>query len=66
MRVLEWLAAAAFVGVLVLLAGCTDNVRVRFESCQEAREAGAVLPLTAADPGWNARLDHDGNGLACE
>ena len=54
------------VAVAVLaVAGCTDNVRVQFKSCDEAREAGAPLPLTAADPGWNARLDPDHDGQAC-
>lgn len=62
---LEWLFSAAFVGALLLLAGCTDEAYVQFQSCEQAREAGAILPLTAADPGWNARLDTDGDGRAC-
>ncbi|MFI6681914.1 excalibur calcium-binding domain-containing protein [Kribbella sp. NPDC050470] len=64
--VLERLAAAAFVGILVLLAGCTDSVRVTFESCQEAEAAGVMLPLTPGDVGWNKALDDDGDGLGCE
>ena len=56
--------AAVAVAVLAM-AGCTDNVRVQFKSCDEAREAGAQLPLTVADVGWNARLDPDHDGQAC-
>jgi hypothetical protein len=62
---LEWAAAAFIVGVLVLsLAGCSNGTR--FQSCQEARDAGASLPLHQGDPGWNSKLDRDHNGLACE
>lgn len=64
--VLEWIVAAFMVGVLVAsLVSCTDNVRVTFESCQEAREAGAPLPLTPDSPGWNSKLDRDHDGQAC-
>jgi hypothetical protein len=64
--VLEYLAAAFMVGVLVAsLASCTNEARVQFQSCEEAAEAGASLPLTAADPGWNVHLDTDGDGRAC-
>lgn len=62
---LEWLFSAAFVGALLLLAGCTDEAYVQFQSCEQAREAGAPLPLTPDSPGWNAKLDRDKNGLAC-
>lgn len=44
--VLGWLFSAAFVGALLLLAGCTDEAYVQFQSCEQAREAGAPLPLT--------------------
>lgn len=64
--VLEWLAAAVVVGVLALcLASCTDNVRVEFVSCQEARDAGAPLPLAPGEVGWNPALDTDRDGQAC-
>jgi micrococcal nuclease len=37
-----------------------------FRSCAEARAAGVPLPLTPASPRWNARLDRDRDGKACE
>jgi len=62
--VLEWIAAAVMVGVLVAsLASCTNEHT--FQSCAEAAEAGASLPLTAADPGWNPKLDRNHDGVAC-
>lgn len=36
-----------------------------YASCDEARAAGAT-PLRPDDPGWNAQLDRDGDGVACE
>jgi uncharacterized membrane protein YraQ (UPF0718 family) len=60
---LEWIAAAFIVGVLVAsLAGCTNTP---FTSCTEAREAGAPLPLHQGDPGWNPALDTNSDGAAC-
>lgn len=50
--------------LLAVLAGCSDEPH-RFASCTEAQEAGAPLPLTADSPGWNPKLDRDGNGVAC-
>ncbi|MGQ7298325.1 GmrSD restriction endonuclease domain-containing protein [Quadrisphaera sp. KR29] len=35
-----------------------------YASCSAAREAGAG-PLRSGDPGWNPRLDRDGDGVAC-
>jgi len=65
--VLEWIAAAVMVAVLVAsLASCTNEARVTFESCAETAEAGAPLPLHQGDPGWNVHLDSDHDGLACE
>jgi hypothetical protein len=52
-------------GAWFLVAASDNSARVTFQSCEEAREAGAPLPLTAADPGWNANLDPDGDGAAC-
>lgn len=77
--VLEWLAAAFIVGVLALcLAGCTDDAVIPQEvvtrqhesvplytTCAHAREAGVPLPLTPDSPGWNPRLDRDGDKEAC-
>ncbi|MEU2619520.1 excalibur calcium-binding domain-containing protein [Streptomyces sp. NPDC007157] len=34
-------------------------------SCSAARAAG-VTPLYAGDPGYDAHLDQDGVGVACE
>jgi hypothetical protein len=36
-----------------------------FETCEQARQVGVVLPLTPADPGWNPALDVDRDGQAC-
>jgi len=36
-----------------------------FPDCTAARAAGAA-PLHSGDPGWNAALDRDGDGTACE
>jgi hypothetical protein len=60
-------AAAAILAVIGLIAmsGCSDESYVQFQSCRQAREVGAPLPLHRGDPGWNARLDPDGNGVAC-
>lgn len=37
-----------------------------YASCKAAREAGAKTPLRQGDPGYNAQLDKDGDGVACE
>jgi hypothetical protein len=47
-----------------LLVAFSDNTHP-FQSCTEASEAGASLPLHVGDPGWNATLDTDHNGSAC-
>ena len=63
---LEWIAAAVMVGVLVAsLASCTNEYDTTFDSCAEAAEAGAPLPLLQGDPGWNVHLDTDKNGVIC-
>jgi hypothetical protein len=36
-----------------------------YASCAAARDAGAA-PLLAGDPGYRAKLDRDGDGVACE
>lgn len=43
----------------------TSSVGAGFASCAAARAAGAAL-LRRGDPGYDARLDRDGDGLACE
>lgn len=41
------------------------ETRPMFTSCTHARIAGAPLPITVGDPGFNPRLDHDSNGVIC-
>ena len=53
---------AAVVALIVLVACDNDE---RFTSCEQAREAGAPLPLTPDSPGWNPKLDRDHDGSAC-
>lgn len=36
-----------------------------YASCAEVREAGAA-PIHRGDPGYSARLDRDGDGVACD
>jgi hypothetical protein len=36
-----------------------------YKNCAQARKAG-VTPLHVTDPGYSAKLDRDGDGLACE
>lgn len=65
-RVLTVVTLAVFAVIaLILTSGCTDEAYVQFQSCEQAREAGAPLPLTPDSPGWNPKLDRDKNGLAC-
>jgi len=37
----------------------------QYRSCREARAAGAA-PMYRGQPGYNPRLDGDGDGIACE
>lgn len=61
---LEWIAAAFVVGVLVLaVASCSNEPS--YSSCKEAQQAGVPLPLTPDSPGWNPKLDRDHDGKAC-
>jgi hypothetical protein len=62
--------AAAFVAVLaviglIAMSGCSNESYVEFQSCRQARDAGAPLPLHQGDPGWNPKLDRDHDGAAC-
>ncbi len=41
------------------------NQEVYFANCSAARAAGAA-PLHRGDPGYRAKLDRDGDGVACE
>jgi hypothetical protein len=41
------------------------ETRPMFTSCTHASIAGAPLPITVGDPGFNPRLDHDANGVIC-
>jgi hypothetical protein len=36
-----------------------------YQNCNKARRAGAA-PLHPGDPGYSAKLDKDGNGIACD
>ncbi|MFB9276137.1 excalibur calcium-binding domain-containing protein [Cohnella cellulosilytica] len=36
-----------------------------FPNCAAVREAGKA-PLRKGDPGYSAKLDRDGDGIACE
>lgn len=36
-----------------------------YATCREARAAGAA-PIRRGDPGYSAKLDRDGDGVACE
>lgn len=38
---------------------------VYYQNCNKARQAGAA-PLYPGDPGYSAKLDKDGNGIACD
>ena len=37
-----------------------------YRSCDEARQAGATLPIPEGSPGYRRSLDPDRDGLACE
>lgn len=39
--------------------------QVTYKNCNQARRAG-VTPLHLGDPGYSAKLDKDGDGVACE
>lgn len=41
------------------------NENVTYNSCAEVRAAGKA-PLKRGDPGYSAKLDRDGDGIACE
>ena len=41
------------------------STRGGYRNCSEARAAGAA-PLRRGQPGYSARLDRDGDGIACE
>lgn len=63
--VVAFIAALFVIAIALLLSPTPTPLRVTFQSCDEAREIGSTLPLTPADPGWNPRLDPDGDGRAC-
>lgn len=51
--------------VAALLLTPTPNLHIHFQSCEQAREAGAPMPLHAGDPGWSKALDPDNDGVEC-
>lgn len=61
---MKYLAVA--VALSALLTACTHEAKVQFDSCAQAEQAGAQLPLTPGDVGYSKKLDTDGDGLACE
>jgi hypothetical protein len=74
MRTFQFIAAAVIVGA----AGAYAWMRMpealgrslpgsasSFRSCDEARAAGKA-PLLSGEPGYSARLDPDGDGVACD
>ncbi len=64
-RVVALCTLGIVVGLVRIFTIGAVPARVTFDSCDEAREVGAVLPLHQGDVGWNARLDPDGDGAAC-
>ncbi|MCF4120368.1 excalibur calcium-binding domain-containing protein [Antribacter sp. KLBMP9083] len=43
-----------------------NNQQVFYWNCEQARQAGASLPLRTSDPGYRPALDPDNDGRACE
>jgi hypothetical protein len=50
--------------LLLALTACNDD-GVTYNSCAEASQAGKA-PLHKGDPGYSAKLDRDGDGVACD
>ena len=74
MRNKKVLLAILLGGVILALpmAGATKKVKkttgnstVYFKSCKEARAAG-YSDIKKGEPGYNSKLDRDGDGIACE
>lgn len=61
------LSALTFLGVWGLLSPgkVTSPGDAYYANCDEARSAGAA-PLHIGAPGYRAKLDRDGDGVACE
>lgn len=66
-RLVGTLSALAFLGVWGLLspAKVTAPGDAYYANCDEARSADAA-PLHIGSPGYRAKLDRDGDGVACE
>jgi hypothetical protein len=59
---------ASFIALLLISMGWLIfalSTNRPFQSCAEASDAGASLPLHVGDPGWNATLDTDHDGSEC-
>jgi Excalibur calcium-binding domain len=56
-------AAAGFTLIATVPVGPTASA-APYGSCKEAIADGAA-PLFEGDPGWNADLDANGDGMAC-
>lgn len=48
-----------------ILKASADGVPIAYESCGDAKDAGAA-PLRRGEPGYNAALDRDKDGIACD
>lgn len=49
----------------VATEGGGGDTEVYYATCAAAKQAGAA-PLYRGDPGYRAKLDRDGDGIACE
>lgn len=50
---------------VAITAACQPNDTDTYRTCREARDAHAA-PLHTHDPGYNTKLDRDGDGIACD
>lgn len=58
----------ALLGVMVIKGGdvtVPEPAKVLYANCAAARAHGAA-PIHVGEPGYEARLDADGDGIACE
>jgi hypothetical protein len=57
-------AAGLAIGIIASVDS-RPTARAYYANCDAARGAG-VAPLHAGEPGYRAKLDRDGDGIACE
>ncbi|TWS26249.1 excalibur calcium-binding domain-containing protein [Tsukamurella sputi] len=58
-------AAAAFAVAALALPAAVSNADPVYKNCTEVRQAGKA-PILKGQPGYSAKLDRDGDGIACE